>query len=274
MAVWFICPSKRPRETSTLKAWQERGYMVAVLREPADGEADAEAVIAVGNYIGWAASINSLARFVFRNDSTCDWVVAGGDDYLPDPDRTPEDIARECSAHFQQAGWVTQADYALRTFGVMQPTGDRWGEGPCTTCGGRGITYSRERYGVVNGFKDCADCNGSGRSAIIDRICGSPWLGREFCRRVNGGTGPLHEGYFHNFADQELQEVARSLGVLWQRRDLVQTHQHWARPRGDWADAPSWAKAINDPIQSDWDQSKALFAERKAAGFPGHEVLA
>ena len=50
----------------------------------------------------------------------------------------------------------------LRTFGVMQPTGDRWGE----------------RNGI----------------ATIDRIAGSPWMGREFCRRMYHGSGPMYNG--------------------------------------------------------------------------------
>ena len=67
--------------------------------------------------------------------------------------------------------------------------------------------------------------------------------------------------------------MAEKLGVFWQRRDLTQEHRHWARPRGDWRDAPDWAHKINNPQFSDWDKSKALFAARKAAGFPGHEPL-
>ena len=132
---------------------------------------------------------------------------------------------------------------ASRTFGVMQPTGDRWGD------------------------------HGEGNGAVIDRIAGSPWMGREFCRRMYHGSGPLYNGYYHNFADEELQNVAQKLGVFWQRRDLIHEHRHWARPRGDVRDMPEWAAKINDPAQSDWDKSKALFAARKAAGFPGHEPL-
>ena len=98
-------------------------------------------------------------------------------------------------------------------------------------------------------------------------------MGREFCRRMYHGAGPLYNGYYHNFADEELQQVAQKLGVFWQRRDLIHEHRHWARPRGDWRDAPEWARKINHPKLSDWDKSKALFAARKAAGFPGHEPL-
>jgi len=269
--VWFIAPSKRPAADGTLQRWRDRGYKVAICREAADGPAPADQVIEVHAYLGWARSVNLLAAMVFAGDQECDWVVAGGDDYLPDPDHAPEDIARECARHFIEThfpGSLDGPDLAA-TFGVMQPTGDRWQEGRCTTCDGLG---KAGRYADNLTRRPCPDCFGSGRSAVIDRICGSPWLGREFCRRVNGGTGPLHEGYFHNFADEELQHVARKLGVLWQRRDLVQTHRHWSRKRGDWRDAPAWAQAINDPQVSDWKTSQALFNRRKGAGFPGHEV--
>jgi hypothetical protein len=98
-------------------------------------------------------------------------------------------------------------------------------------------------------------------------------MGREFCRRMYHGSGPMYNGYYHNFADEELQNVAQKLGVFWQRRDLIQEHRHWARPRGDVRDMPEWAQKINDPRLSDWDKSKALFAVRKAGGFPGSEPL-
>jgi hypothetical protein len=92
-------------------------------------------------------------------------------------DAGAKQIAKECTAHFGG------------TFGVMQPTGDRW-------------------------------ANGS-----IDRICGSPWLGREFCTRMYHGKGPMYGGYLHMFGDEELQHVATRLGVLWQRRDLTHLSQ-------------------------------------------------
>jgi hypothetical protein len=232
MSVWFVIPSKRPlaEAAACLKAWWDQGYRIAVARELNDGVIDVRYKhVFVSEYQGWARSTNLLIQTVMAGFRDATWFVAGGDDYFPDPNHTADEIAKLCHEKFGNL------------FGVMQPTGDRWGE----------------RNGV----------------ATIDRIAGSPWMGREFCRRMYHGAGPLYNGYYHNFADEELQNVAQKLGVFLPRRDLMQEHRHWARPRGDWGDAPDWARKINDPAVSDWDKSKALFAARKAAGFPGHEPL-
>jgi hypothetical protein len=229
--VWFVIPSKRPIKEANecLEAWRDMGYLTAVLREGEDGRTGALVQCFTNRYQGWARSVNALVQAIWIGNDSAQWFVTGGDDYYPDPNKRAEVIAQECSDNFSG------------TFGVMQPTGDRWGE--------------------RNG------------EATIDRIAGSPWMGRDFCRRMYHGGGPLYAGYYHNFADEELQHVAKRLGVFWQRRDLIQEHRHWARPRGDWADAPEWAHKINNPAQSDWNKSKALFARRLAAGFPGHEPL-
>lgn len=264
MSVWFVIPSKRPvaEARPCFEAWSKMGYRIAMARQRADGIVDGDythdpLVMEVSGYRGWARSVNLLVGIVMARHPEAEWFVTGGDDYFPDPTKRAEEIAQECSAYFarlhagpEAAAGVDLSDKRLaaacdgllrRTFGVMQPTGDRWGE----------------RNGI----------------ATIDRIAGSPWMGREFCRRMYHGSGPMYNGYYHNFADEELQCVAEKLGVFWQRRDLTQEHRHWARPRGDWRDAPDWAHKINNPQFSDWDKSKALFAARKAAGFPGHEPL-
>jgi len=239
VSVWFVIPSKRPlaEANACLAAWRKQGYRTAVAREPEDGHLD-EALITVpvDHYAGWSRSVNQLVANVMNAMPNAEWFVTGGDDCWPDLNHTADEIAKECEDHF----WNGMDS---STFGVMQPTGDRWGD------------------------------HGDGKGAVIDRIAGSPWMGREFCRRMYHGAGPLYNGYYHNFADEELQCVAQKLGVFWQRRDLIHEHRHWARPRGDWRDAPEWARKINDPAHSDWDKSKALFAARKAAGFPGHEPL-
>jgi hypothetical protein len=231
VSVWFVIPSKRPlaEANACLEAWHKQGYMTCILRELQDGRTIAHAQSHVTRYQGWARSVNILVHTVMCGDEEPEWFVAGGDDYYPDLNYTAEEIAKQSSKHF--AG----------TFGVMQPTGDRWGE--------------------KNG------------EATIDRIAGSPWMGRDFCRRMYHGAGPLYNGYYHNFADEELQNVAQKLGVFQQRRDIIQEHRHWARPRGDVRDMPEWAAKINDTRLSDWGKSKALFLKRKAAGFPGHEPL-
>jgi hypothetical protein len=266
LSVWFVIPSKRPLAEANrcLEAWRDMGYCTAVMREAKDEVTTASAQFDVYDYQGWARSVNILVGAIMAKEPGAQWFVTGGDDYFPDPHKRADEIAAECEDYFARynAGPDAAAGVnlsvksiiaaleglAARTFGVMQPTGDRWGER-------------------------------AGQSAVIDRICGSPWMGREFCRRMYHGGGPLYPGYYHNFADEELQNVAQMLGVLWQRRDLTQEHRHWARPGvvskhgGDVRDMPEWAAKINDPVKSDWERSKALFAKRKAAGFPGHEPL-
>lgn len=118
-------------------------------------------------------------------------------------------------------------------FGVMQPTGDRW---------------MPDQEGTV----------------AAERICGSPWMGRSLWRSLNGGRGPFWPGYYHFYADEEMHDVAGMLGILWQRPDLCQHHDHWIR-RGD--DRPEYL----EPAKAAWGADQQLFFSRKAAGFPGHE---
>lgn len=231
MSVWFAIPSARPREEVAhyLREWVKQGYRVAAFRN------DRESVPAhysyyADRYPGYAQAVNRLAREILTwRDPNAEWIVTGGDDTLPDPTKTADEIAAECSAHFNG------------TLGVMQPTGDRFAGGH------------------------------------IDRICGSPWMGREFCLRANGGLGPLWPEYTHMFVDEELQHVALKLGVLWQRRDLVHLHRHFMRV-SDALDSnavqrptPEFLKEANSPAH--WAKFDALFKSRRDAGFPGHEPL-
>ena len=107
----------------------------------------------------------------------------------------------------------------------------------------------------------------------IDTFAGSPWMGREFCRRMYGGQGPLFAGYHHMHGDEELQDIATRLGVFWQRPDLTHKHMHWGRKPGgaSRADIPAFLAPVN--TASHWERSKALFESRRAAGYPGHEPL-
>lgn len=127
----------------------------------------------------------------------------------------------------------------MATYGVMQPTGDSWG-----------------------------DRNGP----YIQRVAGSAWLGRTFALYVNGGNGPLWAEYQHMYVDEELQAVAQMLGVFWQRPDLEQKHEHWGRRWDASAEhIPAHLQRWNAPEH--WREAKAIFDRRKAAGFPGHERL-
>jgi hypothetical protein len=279
MNVWFCIPAKRPLAESTLPAWRDRGYKIAIMRERADGDdVPYDLVEWVDRYHGWAPSVNFLVRWVMEKDPSAQWLVAGGDDTLPDPNFTAAEIGNQCSDFFyatavnkafNDAGYATPAilpsgqvvvpdnmslltcarliEPIRATWGVMQPTGDRWGE------------------------NDAASWAGKPKSAIIERICGSPWMGREFCRRINRGGGPLWQQYWHMFADEELHDVTEAMGILWQRRDLTHLHNHWARPRLLRSDMPAWAAEINSTTE--WDRSKKLFEIRKDGGFPGHEPI-
>lgn len=254
MSVWLAIPSIRPRAEvePILKLWIERGYKIALLRqgEPIGG-LDLE--IPTGEYLGWARSTNIMAKRIMEEDPEMTFTVGGGDDYEPDLAHTAEEIAEVLCETFGDPA-ITFTGSADRrevhpTFGVMQPTGDRWGDDPA----------ARAHWGADRG-------------AYIDRICGSPWMGREWCRRAYQGNGPMFAGYHHFYADEELQEVSARLGVLWQRRDLTQTHRHWGRKPGgaDEEDVPAWYR---ERVSPDWGPAGALFAERKAAGFPGSDPL-
>lgn len=232
MSVWLCIPSKRPPEqvAPLLAKWHALGYKIALCRDEAEaGDLECDLMESILPYPGYSVATNQLVRLVMRQESSADWFVIGGDDVEPDAAHPAQQIADQCIGYFGG------------TFGVMQPTGDRWGDTPS----------SRERFGAERG-------------AYIDRVCGSAWIGREFAQRVYGGRGPLWPGYAHMYADEELQCVAEKLGVLWQRRHLIQLHRHWGRERGLASDMPEFLRKANDEM----GKYRQVFEARKAAGFP------
>ncbi len=236
MSVWYCIPSARPvaEAEPVLVKWRAQGYKIALWRdELADLSSD---VLLTGGYPGYAKATNQLICCVLERDAQMDFCLIGGDDIEPDPNHTAAEIAREC------------LEWRADTFGVMQPTGDRWGENP--------------------GHPDPRM-----RSAYIDRVCGSAWLGREFCRRMYQGNGPLWPGYTHMYVDEELFEVSKAMGILWQRPDLIHLHKHWARtPNATMEDCPEFLAQANSP--QGWADARAMFQARKDAGFPGYEPCA
>lgn len=227
MAVWYVIPSAKPaREAQDcIDAWRAMGYKVAVWRDAESQPVECD-FSTYGAYPGYALAVNALAQTVLSLDPECDWVVTGGDDVFPDTSKHPEQIARECSRRFGNGDIASpgDAEYLFGTYGIMQPIGDEWGG--------------------------------------IERICGSPWMGREWCLRANKGAGPLHPDYWHCFVDEHLQESARKQGVLWQRKDLKHEHRHWQREQRP---MPTYLAKANSPAH--WDESKALFNRHRAAGF-------
>lgn len=250
MSVWFAIPSCRPKSEAEdcLAKWKGMGYKIALLRQGEPVEADL--LIPTGEYLGWARSTNILAREVLRIDPDCDWVVGGGDDYNPETCCDAESIASQCDHHFGLIGYGIEC---RGSYGVMQPTGDRWGDSDS----------ARATYG-------------EDRGAILDRIAGSPWMGREWCERSYLGNGPMWDGYHHLYADEELQEVAIQQGVFWQNRDLTQFHNHparanWGKPGGGREYHEGHLAAIN--TSESWSQHSTMFNDRKSKGFPGSEPL-
>ena len=235
MSVWICAPSARPvsEVEPWVALWQSKGYLVSLWRDPGAGIPENADEVQVAPYPGWAQAANALIASAFRWDRKCDWTVCAGDDTEPDACHTADEIAAQCTSYF---GGLSLREHwkDMRTFGVMQPTGDRWAD----------------HLGV-----------------IIERICGSPWLGREFCRRINQGEGPFWNGYRHNWADEELQNVAIKLGILWQRPDLIHLHNHTLRHPGGRL-APH-----QQGFARDYTTYKPLFKARQAAGFPGSEPL-
>lgn len=233
MSIWLAIPSARPaaEAAACLKAWQERGYLVAIWRDgnalssgwrSAEDPEGADYVLR-GNYPGYAIAVNSLAKWIVENDASAEWIVTGGDDTFPDPNRDAFQIGAECTDHFGG------------TFGVMQPTGDRFASGS------------------------------------IDRIAGSPWLGREWCQRANAGQGPLWPEFAHMFVDEALMRVAQKLGIFWQRRDLIHMHRHFMRASEDInshavaKECPPHLVQWNSPQH--WNEMKAIFQRLEAEDF-------
>ncbi len=217
MEVWFAIPCKRPPEEANrcLAKWRSLGYKIALWRDTGDPPVWADLTLS-GKYKNYHVSVNNLAREILAQRPEAEWIVTGGDDIDPVPNRLASQLGAECSQHFKG------------TFGVMQPAGDKW----CTP----------------------------------DSFCGSPWMGRELCRRLYRGRGPFCEAYYHMYGDNELWEVAKKLGVLWVRPELIHYHHHWQR---EGKPEPEFLK-VADSCYSKLGQ---LYKERKAAGFPGHEPI-
>ncbi|MGP1309267.1 MAG: hypothetical protein ACTS27_03605 [Phycisphaerales bacterium] len=98
--------------------------------------------------------------------------------------------------------------------------------------------------------------------------CGSPWFGRGWIDRMYGGKGPMFGGYRHNWADLELFWLAKGMGVLWQRDDLAQHHEHFWRT-GE-RKPEYWSKNVETRDRADVQ----LYLARSWLNFPGHEPIA
>lgn len=250
MSVYLTIPSARPpaEAEKCLAKWRAQGYKIALWRDKPSVRNDAflatTALLMHGEYPGYAQAVNRLIAEVMKHYPAAEWFVLGGDDTEPDMNHTAQEIANQCMEHFKQVlPGVEPTMYHRETFGVMQPTGDRWAKGS------------------------------------IDKIAGSPWIGREFARRMYQGNGPLWPEYTRFFMDQELQDVAIQYGVFQQRPDLIHLHWHYMR-RSDDLNAAAFVTDIPPHLvhqEIKWDEEKKIFLARKNArpkAFPGSEPIA
>jgi hypothetical protein len=120
-------------------------------------------------------------------------------------------------------------------------------------------------YGIM---QPCGDKQGS----LIEgkwnsaRIIGSGWFGKEWIRRAYKGNGPTDGRYWHFYADEDLYEVSKKLGVLWMREDLIQDHLHWSFGR-------TKKQGYHQNNQAHWNRDKAIFNANKAKGFPNGDPI-
>lgn len=114
--VWLALPSAMPAQecNAALSSWRLRGYKLAIFRDPGTAKGVMADLVVEDQYKGWYAATNRMYREVMAVDPLVQWIVAGGDDMTPDPTYKPDQIAQQCTDHFQG------------TFGVMQPIGDPW----------------------------------------------------------------------------------------------------------------------------------------------------
>jgi len=203
--IWAVWPTlHQEKSIEMISFWHEYEYNVAVLVNPPfthDDFIEADIVIVQPEWRGFPAAANILCKEVPGNI-----VVVVGDDIHPDK-KSAQEIGERFLKRFPD------------TFGVIQPTGDKFGS--------------------------------------WDKCAVSPWIGRKFIEQV----GPYHEGYFHYFSDQELQEHAMKLGVFEQWDDINQYHDHWQRNE-EQKRPLHLLKA-----KKKWHDDKRIFEERKLKGF-------
>ena len=217
----FVCfPSADPMIGLTCaKKWIERGYDAMILLDPPNWLVSAEPRLHLIHgpipFPGYYKVINTLTTAAF--DAGADVVTCIGDDMLPDPIRTAEDIAQMYLKRFPKGE------------GILQAVGDAQGE------------------------KIGGEWNSQ-------RICGSPTFGRNWFSEGYPYEGGFCSQYRSFYGDEDLQNVAKKKGLLWQELTLKIDHLHWAFGR-------SHKQPYHDKAQKNWDEDAKTFQHRKAADF-------
>lgn len=237
-AVWLCIPSARA-DGGTIRLWKERGYRVAVQRDPGAPQLSEDCfdVVLEHEWDGYPKAVNRLCKYVLQEWTGTLVCVTGGDDIEPDPTYSPREIQQMFLGHltcdFINGMESINPPEIFNTYGVMQPTGDPWSDS---------------------------------QGRIIERIAGSPWMGRDWILKSYGGNGPIFEGFYHFYEDEALQEAAKMQGVFWQRPDIVQKHNHWTRDRNV-TGADRLRPVFLNKAQAMWEADKQVFLECKARNF-------
>lgn len=225
MNIWLICPSIRPDAGEVFAQWQARGYKVAALIRPDVPEPEhCDRIIRAEKYEGYCASINRLWLEITTVPLNHGVTIKITDTDKPDIIITGDDDLYPCEDR-------TAEELATDFF-------ERFTDG----------------FGVMHLAKlDLGDGESAGHS----------WVGAEYARRVNGGTGPYWPHYRHYFGDRELGTVAEAQGAFWRRMEFGQRHDHWTLH----GERPPHLRGAAEG----WAADHQLFNQRKAAGFPGSE---
>ena len=235
-AVWPSINPKRSNETARL--WIGQGYQVAIMT---NGYMPVKAFLATvtgtaAEYKGYYQSVIVLAHMAIK-EGRADVIIFAGDRISPP---------------MHARAWQLGATFAAKFpngYGVMQPMAAQWKP----TISG---LSAREEMSAPNRRMHATPPSAE--------RCESPWIGRRFVTEVYNGNGPYCSDYGQYFGDVELYEVARRMGVLWQRTDVVQEFDHWSKPGG-----PSMEDYQQANFDRWYEKDLATYRARRYKEFPG-----
>lgn len=117
-------------------------------------------------------------------------------------------------------------------------------------------------------YQGCGDEQGKDETGTpaAARICGSPTFGKDWSNRAYKGAGAFCDIYGSYYGDEDLFNVARKLGLLWLEPSVTIKHLHWS---WGWTQIQDY----HQRNQRGWEQDQRIFFTRRAAGFPGSELL-
>jgi hypothetical protein len=218
---WVCNPSARPWEEAWawLRSWLKRGYGASIFRDSL-----ADNFIHVVKASGAPVILLSGEYPGYaRAANSCTKEVFRLVPYARWAICTGDDTSCDPNWHPEHIALQLEAYFGDSTFGVMQPTGCKFADNSIT------------------------------------QIAGSAWIGREYCRRANGGEGPFYPPMTHMASDELLKFAAEQEGVYLMRPDLTHSHQHFTRIPG--TDLVDWSRPVPEHLKwcnnsRHWNESR------------------